>query len=71
MKSKIIDVLFFVLGSFIIVINLFPQGSKSSNIRGLEGESYYTGDQITFLAIGIAMVVLGFLIRIWRKEKNS
>lgn len=66
MKSKIIDIILFVVGSFIVVVNLFPQGS-TRNV----GESYYTGDQITFLALGIAMVVFGFLIRIWRKEKKN
>ncbi len=66
MKTKILDIIFFVVGSFMVIFNLFPQGDKR-----VVGESYYSGDQITFLALGIAMLVFGFLIRIWRKENEK
>lgn len=66
MKTKILNIILFVVGSFIIIFNLFPHGDKR-----VIGESNYTGDQITFLALGIAIVVIGFLVRIWRKENKK
>ncbi len=51
-KDKILDVILFVGGTFIIVVNLLSGG------RGVA----------LSVAIGVAMVVLGILRRYWKKK---
>ena len=55
MKDKILDIILFVGGTFIIVYNL------------LYGGSWVPAS----VAIGVAMVVLGILRRNWKKNKDK
>ncbi len=64
LTSKIIDVICFIGGTIIFAHTLF-----SFNNRSREGGSYYYTDlQGILLAVGISLIVLGFLIRDWRKK---
>ncbi len=73
MKNKIIDIICFVGGSAIFTKSLFNFESISvydSRIRS-ESARYYTylpEDQY-LLTIGVCLIILGFLIRSWRKGK--
>ena len=66
LTQKIIDVVCFIGGTIIFSHTLF-----SFNNSSREGGSYYYTDlQETLLAIGISLIVLGFLIRSWRKNNS-
>lgn len=61
--SKIIDIICFVGGTFLFVYNLF--GFHTG--RGDYAYYYYNDNQEYMLAIGMALIILGFLIRSWKK----
>lgn len=66
MKNKIIDIICFVGGTFLFIITLFNYHTYG---RNGDGNIYYSNFQIILLAVGVSLVVFGFLIRKWRKEK--
>ncbi len=63
--SKFIDVFCIVGGTYIFVFNLFGFHLVSRDYT----EYYFTATQQYQLAIGVSLIVLGILIRYWRKEK--
>ena len=65
---KIIDVVCFVGGSALFIGTLF--NAKSYGRNG-NGNYYYSDSQLFLLVVGIVLIVLGFLIRNWRKEKDK
>ena len=66
--SKIIDIVCFVVGTFFFVGVLFSFSHFDVH-SGREGINWST-EQIVILASSAALIVLGFLIRTWRKEKK-
>ena len=69
-KYKLIDVICFIGGTSIFVFTLFDFHVGKSSIGKNLGTTYYyyyTHLQCLLLAIGASSVVLGFLIRSWRK----
>ena len=77
LTQKIIDVICFIGGTSIFVFTLFDFSSSSGgnyDYRGIYEISnngycyYYTVTQNYLLAIGASLIVLGFLIRDWRKK---
>ena len=58
MKDKIYDTIFFIGGTFLAIMSL----------RYENGNLNDTG--ILILAIGICLIVFGFLRRNWRKKKS-
>jgi uncharacterized membrane protein YedE/YeeE len=69
MKNKIYDVILFVGGAFIFTISLTGGYSGGAILRG--GISRSTGFvfwSIIGMAIGVSMIVFGFLRRSWNKK---
>lgn len=66
MKNKIFDIICFVGGGFLFVMTLFNYSTYS---RDGSGTPHYSEIQIILLALGIGLIILGFLIRSWRKGK--
>ena len=73
---KIIDVICFVGGSSIFTGALFDfKNTSVVNINDLNSYShigsayYYSDETLYYLALGISLIVLGFLNRSWEKEK--
>ena len=72
---KIVDIICFVGGSMLIVYNLldFNNSGGAAFLFGSDSSSdsccYYYSDSAQILAaFGLALIVLGFLIRSWRKD---
>jgi len=59
---KILDVLCFVVGAFLITFFLFGWEN------GVLGRMWYDNNPRIGLAIGVSLVCLGFLIRSWEKD---
>jgi hypothetical protein len=62
---KITDIICFLGGSTLLIYNLldFRGGYDSFNF-------YYKESTQILASIGLGLIVLGFLIRTWRKEKT-
>jgi len=61
---KIFDVLFFGLGGYLFLYYLFDISHSS---RGLS-YYYYRDDALIGIAVGVVLIVLGFLVRSWRSK---
>jgi len=70
---KIVDLICFVGGSILMIYNLLD--FKSGNTfysRGGNTNAYYYSDDTQFLAaVGLGLIVSGFLIRSWGKENRN
>ena len=64
--SKFLDILFFVLGMFILVYNLFDFKLTVTFGDGLRYYTYSDSTQI-WIAVGASFIVLGFLRKYWEK----
>lgn len=65
MKNKIIDIICFVGGGSLFVGTLFSYETYTRDFFGI----YFSTIQIILLAIGAGLIILGFLIRSWSKQK--
>ena len=66
----ITDIVCFVGGSSVFIKTLFEFNiNRFRDNNTFAGSYYYTAEQTYFLALGIGLIVLGFLIRNWRKGK--
>ncbi len=64
---EVSEIACFVVGAFLVLLSLV---SFESNTRG--GVSYYFPDLAKLgIAVGGALVCLGFLVRHWRKGKSE
>jgi len=61
---KILDILFFGLGTFLFFTFLFD----FFHSRGRGGHYYYDEGAQFGIAIGATLIVFGFLIRSWRSK---
>jgi len=61
--SKLIDIICFVGGTFLFVYNLFGFHTGWRDYP----HYYYKDNQEYMLAIGMSLIILGFLIRSWKK----
>ena len=70
--SKILDLICFVVGTFITVFFIFSfTGSTSSELMGSHG-AYYSQESKIGIALGIALICFGILRKYWaRKSKEE
>jgi hypothetical protein len=70
---KIIDLICFVGGSFLLFFNLVDLKYHRFGIMSSDsgGYYYYSQDNQISIAVGLGLIVVGFLIRSWRKDKEN
>jgi len=73
---KIIDLICFIGGSILLIYNLLDFKSSGGDFFGLgnggnDSTYYYSKSNQILAAIGFGLIVLGFLIRSWRKENRN
>lgn len=73
-KDKIYDVIFFIGGTFLAIVSLaggyYSSGGTDIVFGGYSSSAGFSSWAVITLAIGISMIVMGFLRRSWRKQKN-
>jgi len=76
LKHNYIDLICFCGGSYCFVKGLFGFRVGSINIRGRRYDpdawsaGWHVDDEFN-MAIGVTLIVLGFLVRSWRKKSNE
>lgn len=67
--SKLYDILCFVVGPILITFCIFGFRHRFSGLSGSTGQIYYPNETKLGLAIGIALICIGFLRVYWGRKK--
>jgi hypothetical protein len=69
-RDKIIDLICFVFGSFLLIFSIFSFDHKG--LIGMAGSNpiYYPFISKVGISLGAALICLGILRRNWRKRKS-